>query len=88
MPQIRSLSRSLHPGAIAAVVTAFVVALGAFFVKFGDGVAAKGEAASPYTKVGDRPTSPGSGVNSITGEPLSDTAKAHEAATFAERNRR
>lgn len=82
------MKRSLHPGAIAAIVAVFAVAIGAFFVRFGDGVAPKADAASPYTKVGERPTSAGSGVNSITGEPLSETAKAHEAATFTEHNRR
>jgi hypothetical protein len=82
------MKKSLHPGAIAAVVTVFVIALGAFFVKFGDRAAAKSEAASPYTKVGEHPTSPGSGVNSLTGEPLSETAKNYEASTFAEKTRR
>ncbi|MGV3614315.1 MAG: hypothetical protein ACO1SV_03165 [Fimbriimonas sp.] len=82
------MNRSLHPGAIAAVVTVLVVALGAMFVQFGDRSAGKSDAASPYTKVGERPTSPGSGINSITGEPLSQTAKDHTAATFAEHSRR
>lgn len=82
------MKQSLHPAAIAAVVILFVAAIGTLFVKMGDSGAAKAEVASPYTKVGERPTSPGSGVNSLTGEPLSDSAKAYAASSFEQQNRR
>ncbi len=82
------MKRSLHPGAIAAFVIVFAVAIGTLVAQMSRDPAGKSPAASPYTKVGERPTSPGSGVNSITGEPLSQTAKDHTAATFAEHNRR
>ncbi|RYG36668.1 hypothetical protein EON81_09065 [bacterium] len=78
------MKRSLHPGAIAAIAAVFVIALGAAFFSFGDREAAKSGTASPYTRIGDKPTSPGSGVNSLTGEPLSDTAKAYEAASYTQ----
>jgi hypothetical protein len=80
------MKASLHPGVTAAIVALLAVAVGTLFVRFGDRMAAKSDAASPYTKVGQRPTSPGSGVNSITGEPLSDTAKGYAASAFEQHN--
>lgn len=59
------MSKSLHPGAIAAIVAVLVVAIGALYVKFG----------SPEVK--DAPIADTmkieishNKVNSITGEPL------------------
>lgn len=78
------MKKSLHPGAIAAILASFVVAVGMLFVKLGGRETAKSYFASPYTKVGERPTSPGAGVNSLTGEPLPQTAKDYEAASFAQ----
>jgi hypothetical protein len=77
---------SLHPGVTAAIVAVLAVAVGTLFVRLGDRTAAKSDTASPYSQVGQRPTSPGSGVNSITGEPLSDTAKGYAASAFEQNN--
>ncbi|GEM_PF-6679401 len=78
------MKRPLHPGAIAAALAVFVAALGALLVRFDARGVARSDAASPYTRIGERPTSAGSGTNSLTGEPLAETAKAYEAASFAE----
>lgn len=46
----------------------------------------KSSVASPYVHVGENATSPGSGVNSITGEPLSETSKLYEEHQFNSHN--
>lgn len=78
------MKKPLHPAAFAAALAACVALLIGVFLRSGNAAATKSNAASPYTKIGERPESAGSGVNSLTGETLSETAKAYEASSFAQ----
>lgn len=78
------MKKPLHPAILVAAAAVCVALLAGVFMKFGGGPPEKSGNASPYTKVGEIPTSAGSGINSLTGEPLSDTAKAHAESSLAQ----
>lgn len=76
------MKKPLSPVVISATALVCIALLAGIFLKFGsDAVPSKSDIASPY-KIGDRPTSPGSGVNSLTGEPLTETARAYEEDAY------
>ena len=82
------MKKSVHPALIAGTIVA-VVALVAFaFLKMGTGTSATPSAvASPYGfgpgQKMEMPPNAGSGVNSITGEPLTPTGIAAEQESYA-----
>ncbi len=63
------MKKSLPPAAIAAVIVVFVAAVGTLFVKFGSGDV-KGVSMADSMK-----TTHGNTVNSMTGEPLTESQK-------------
>jgi hypothetical protein len=63
------MKKGLHPAAIAAAVAVLVVAIGAFYLKFGSSDV-KGVSMADAMK-----TTHGNTVNTITGEPLTETQK-------------
>jgi len=72
---------------VATMAVVLLVMAGLFFGLENRESNSKSTMASPYGMPTSgagfkRPTSPGSGVNAITGEPLSNSAKEYEAAAL------
>lgn len=82
------MKREVSPGIlIAAVVIALVVIGGLYYKYVGSGSSEPSAVASPYglPKPGEgfkTPPPGGSGINTITGEPLSDAVKEKENHPF------